>query len=311
MNSLFVLEKPDSIVLSSYNKTIGPILAKRIMKNTILSSTIKNHLIPNWMQNPDLSVIEKILTSEPQELKSINDELSFFLFYYMDEIKKIFDYDYIISKNKDRAYWLSKMIDTKSCVYCNRIYTFTIEKIKYSNKSEKIVRPHFDHWFPKSKYPLLALSLYNLIPSCGNCNSSIKGDVELSLDEHLHPYVHNNQLPQISFKVDLKPSVQKNWTITIDCPPNSAEEKTIKAFRLQEIYDMHSDLEVKDIMDFLDAYSATYIKDLYSKLQTESPYINQHTVYRFLFGAEIDEDESLNRPFSKLKRDILKQFGIL
>ena len=42
------------------------------------------------------------------------------------------------------------------------------------------MRPQFDHWFPKKKYPLLAISFYNLIPCCTYCNSSVKGDIEFA-----------------------------------------------------------------------------------------------------------------------------------
>lgn len=35
-----------------------------------------------------------------------------------------------------------------------------------------------DHFFPKSKYPTLALVLSNLVPSCGDCNSLYKGEID-------------------------------------------------------------------------------------------------------------------------------------
>ena len=34
-------------------------------------------------------------------------------------------------------------------------------------------------------------------------------------------------------------------------------------------------------------------------------------IYRMFFGTELDSTENLNRPFSKLKRDILTQLGVL
>ena len=39
----------------------------------------------------------------------------------------------------------------------------------------------FDHFYNKSKYPLLAISFYNLVPVCGTCNHTKgKNDVDYS-----------------------------------------------------------------------------------------------------------------------------------
>lgn len=55
------------------------------------------------------------------------------------------------------------------------MYTKTV----FDEEGEKITRPTFDHWFAKDDHPLLALSFYNLIPSCNICNSSVKGKKEI------------------------------------------------------------------------------------------------------------------------------------
>jgi hypothetical protein len=41
--------------------------------------------------------------------------------------------------------------------------TFTL------NKSKELM-PEIDHFYPKDKYPFLAVSFFNLIPSCLTCN---------------------------------------------------------------------------------------------------------------------------------------------
>lgn len=59
-------------------------------------------------------------------------------------------------------------LNIRTCPYCNRQYTFTID-----NKHTKTA-PEYDHFYDKAHYPLLAVSFYNLIPSCHTCNH-IKG----------------------------------------------------------------------------------------------------------------------------------------
>lgn len=86
-----------------------------------------------------------------------------------DAILKLFNYSgWFITKTSKRycAYDLARNIDLNTCVYCNRNYTSTVEKI---------TRPQFDHYFSQTQHPLLALSFFNLIPSCAICNSNIKG----------------------------------------------------------------------------------------------------------------------------------------
>lgn len=43
----------------------------------------------------------------------------------------------------------------KTCPYCNRSYIYTLDKGS--------VRPQYDHFFNKNRYPYLAVSIYNLI----------------------------------------------------------------------------------------------------------------------------------------------------
>lgn len=58
------------------------------------------------------------------------------------------------------------------CPYCGRNYIETEEETGYQDDN-----PPIDHYLPKSKYPFLALSCYNMIPCCTQCNKlSNKGE---------------------------------------------------------------------------------------------------------------------------------------
>ena len=41
-------------------------------------------------------------------------------------------------------------------------------------KGKRAITPDLDHFYPKSKYPFLAVTLSNLIPSCLFCNQRAK-----------------------------------------------------------------------------------------------------------------------------------------
>lgn len=290
-----------------------------VKKQYSLSDKAKEILLPGWnTSDPDDSILKNLLIYEPEPLKSLNDSLQakldglFFGKPSKSDLLKIFGYEKMFNSSKSNAYWLSKKIDSNTCVYCNRLYAFTIEKGNGKNDAERIARPAFDHWFDKSDYPLMSLSLCNLIPSCTICNSSVKGKTKFDLATHTHPYVHETGHPDITFKVSLSTNVPPQYSVTIDTPPGSKEERTVKDMMLQEVYAMHGELEVRDIMEFNKAYPAGYLKQLFADvLKASSHKLTRSEVYRMLFGTEMDSSKFLDRPLSKMKYDILKYLGVI
>lgn len=99
-------------------------------------------------------------------------------------VSQIYEDNAIFNKNKfieDRG--------LRICPYCG---ISNIDIIKKNDNNA--IKPHIDHFLPKSIYPFLALSFFNLIPACPKCNMvPNKGDQDpLSTDGkilHLmHPY---------------------------------------------------------------------------------------------------------------------------
>ena len=97
----------------------------------------------------------------------------------VDVCKEIFNYkriNIVGKKNSESlAYWLQSQLCVKVCPYCNRMYTTTLY-------GKKRIRPDFDHFYPQSIYPYLAVSLFNLIPSCGICNKAKSDNAEITKD---------------------------------------------------------------------------------------------------------------------------------
>jgi hypothetical protein len=226
------------------------------------------------------------------------------------DLERVFDYKKFISGSKPISYEFAKRLGQNTCTYCNRLYAHTIivkdKNTNRVNNAGRITRPDFDHWFPKSKYPLLALSFFNLIPSCGVCNSSIKGQVELNLKDHIHPYIHEDA-QVFSFSYRLKDMHNNN--VKIVCTEGSKIESTLKIFKIEEVYDAHSDLELKDLLELRYKYSENYIDILLNKTFNTLE-INKLEVYRLAFGVEADENGFFKRPFSKFKKGILDELGV-
>lgn len=219
-----------------------------------------------------------------------------------DTIEDIFKYEksFSIKKTKYSTYNLANNLDINTCVYCNRMYTKTVFK------PNKLTRPEFDHWFPKSKYPLLALSFYNLIPSCHVCNSSLKGATNLNLNDYLHPYIDDENI--INNEIKFSYYNKTLDTYGFEMKTTSVKGKnTIDAFKIKEIYETHEE-EIADLRKIRDTYSESYLQNL-SKIY--KGIISPEEVYRLAFGVYIEESKFVKRPLSKMKRDILIELGII
>ncbi len=99
--------------------------------------------------------------------------------------KTIFNYDKFVSE-QDEAYWLLRNLHVRVCPYCNQIYTVTLPSPEELREGEnfKTTRATFDHFYSKSEHPYLAVSLFNLIPSCSVCN----GNKSNKKEKIIYPY---------------------------------------------------------------------------------------------------------------------------
>lgn len=232
-------------------------------------------------------------------------------------INKIIDY----SLFDNFAYGISSELGYNTCPYCNRTYIHTIiDKYK-----KEIIRPTFDHFFSQKDHPLLALSFYNLIPSCYYCNSSLKGDKMMASDTHLHPYLEgfDNDIKFHILIKDIKPdkSHPDNYHLFLNTeledfhpkfhktffnrsPVRNEHRGNINLFKLNEIYNAHKDI-VGELIVKCDSLSIDYansLKGFFPLLKT-----NKAEFYRFYFGNYFHEKDFHKRPLAKMSKDIISK----
>jgi len=209
---------------------------------------------------------------------------------------------------ENNAVWLTKKLNFQVCPYCNRAYTFTVEKSQ--PKSKRIVRPEIDHFYPKSNpdYMHLAISFYNLIPSCPSCNHLKSTQI---LD--FHPYVGdlNNKKAQPKILVNLKTNNKTGDTSlfpekpTINIEPSNTNTQVLC---LDELYKQHSDY-AKELLDKIQAYNRSLYHPLIESFQSIG--YTPEEIDRLIWGNYIEEGSFAKRPLSKMTHDILEQFGII
>lgn len=268
------------------------IISNKIGKNKFTDTTIKfikryKNILISGKPNLLLEVHKKYLTNIDRNQR--------------DVIKSFFKDN--LYPNQFQTKYSKEFLDLigiDTCFYCNRNYTI--------NHTKKHARAELDHWFPKTQFPLLALSFYNLIPSCHSCNH-IKGnptiDWDNALNEYVHPYI-NEEFEGFNFDFFYKKKLDKLKVETRCFKKSIKTNKTLEFNKIKDIYDAHSEKELRDLVNLRYKYSNNYIKilteDTFKNLK-----ISKEEIYRMVFGIEIEENNYHKRPFSKFKKDIIEE----
>jgi hypothetical protein len=226
-----------------------------------------------------------------------------FIYEAKEELKKIFKYENkfqeVISK------FFEKELETKTCYFCNIHYVneYNINNEEYKNEFT------LDHYYDKGSYPYLALSLYNLIPSCYTCNSKLKKTKELDV---FAPNSKDFDFDQkVKFKLFFSPQcknlhIKSKDDIAIPLKEKYSDkyQKYIEVFKLNERYSAHKDI-VYEMMKNAELYPESRLKELQEL--TGIPY---QEIKKDIFNL-IDEDTDLSKqPFSKLTKDISQELQI-
>ena len=197
------------------------------------------------------------------------------------------------------SYKFVEILDLKTCPYCNRNYTFIVDE-----ESGKL-RPELDHFYPKSIYPFLAMSFYNLIPSCPICNHTKSSKVSENL---INPY----DIKADDFKFTYKPTdisfsqiESKKYDMDSFEIEFKKKNENIDIFKLDELYKQHKDIVV-DLLMKKAYYPKSYVEEL-----EKSFGFTKDEIYRYLLNNYKKEEDLHKRPLSKLIKDISEELDLI
>ncbi|MDQ1772510.1 hypothetical protein GQR60_17860 [Labilibaculum sp. A4] len=263
--------------------------------------------INGWLANYNLN-FEKLIKAEPYELRQIKKRIKSgqsarWPQPQMPElIKDTYSRFSKFSINQYCGAQLIRNLKITVCPYCNRTFINNFEKDGKIKRSSQI-----DHFFPKgmSKYPYLALSFYNLIPSCYSCNHA-KGVRIISIS----PYELKSSDDALRFKVKFP---KENGGYNLDNVNLHLEvvesfKKNSDEFGLEDLYDNHNDI-AREIWLKGKAYSDSRIKDLLSSFP--DLFDSEKEISQIIMGNYLDEEDLGKRPLSKLTRDIARDVGFI
>ncbi|QRM89530.1 hypothetical protein FG167_09905 [Lacinutrix sp. WUR7] len=234
------------------------------------------------------------------------------------DLENIINYKWFrkYKKGKHDGFKLAKALSIDVCPYCNRNYT-TSHNIEGTTKN---VFPEFDHYYPQRRYPLLALSFYNLIPSCNVCNTHFKGDDDPNDAEHNIFYPYSTLNPVKHFNFDFSPldyssliGKSTNFDTSINTLKYTSSkdikdlvEGSLDYFNIVGTYNANHKGLIKALINKRVNHSNSYMKSLFDNYG-----ITREEAYHILFESYYEDEKLLKRPLSKLKKDIFNEIESL
>lgn len=212
-------------------------------------------------------------------------------------------------REKDYLRFADKL-NIHSFVYCNAQYTITLHNVVDSKnrKTPDVALFQLDHFKPKSLYPHLCTSFFNLQPCCANCNLH-----KLAKDSLFNLYTNDpKDVNPFKFKIETKENVDGVHGYSVDDITISLEaEKSLKdnhndLFLVEEVYQMHKK-EAQETIIRLQRFNEPYRDQLLNSLKEIFP-DGVDSPERFFWAHELDEEKVHDRPLNKLVQDIVRYY---
>jgi hypothetical protein len=206
--------------------------------------------------------------------------------------------------NDFRVHWAKKLVElsgVKVCPYCNRNFVVNFDKG---------TTVELDHFFPKNNYPYLAISLFNLIPSCHTCNHK-KGTQKLKI----YPYKESiSDYIKFSHKITKLPFSEDNLELLTTKSKNTKKvRKKINNYEnilhISSLYENHKDI-ILELIQKAEIYNESYIDELFNRYEGRL-FKNREDLMRLITCGYITDEEIHKRPLSKLIKDISEELDLL
>ncbi|MCA1179507.1 MULTISPECIES: hypothetical protein [unclassified Pantoea] len=261
--------------------------------------------------------LKEIITAQPADFENLKLELRSFLacddYQSPNKKKKIKPFSDILLSDvfkykqyRDSVFCSKLYIDLNflqvTCPYCNE---YPVKILQRLDKTSKKPLLHFDldHFYPKNLHPYFALSFYNHIPSCKYCNSLHKGVKDFSTNTHIHPFSHNFD-EHYTFKF--------SHGIILDNPIRDVVLDKTSNFGDQLCTDLDLEERYKSNIGYANLNRLVELLTDNSHILGEKSYEKNKKDIDLLkerltdFGLKFDGNKILERPWSKMQRDLVK-----
>lgn len=262
-------------------------------------SKITNSIIKTQLESLDWF---KVLVGSFEEIKELIKKNEYILaqrnsgLVNFKQYKDIFEdlYKNQLSGNeKLKKQFFNLFENINVCPYCNRNFINPIYKEHSLGGDNKNQSPDIEHFFPKSIYPFLSLSISNLLPSCAFCNK-IKSDVDTFKHNCLSPYEIKDSDFRFDFSLELNQVKKVKFISKTDC-------KNSEILHLESLYNEVHSKYINDIFDDILKYPRTYKDSLKKEFKLTEDY------YKKVFRNYYKEEHFNKHPLLKMTKDLYNQ----
>lgn len=259
----------------------------RVLKNDLYLLLIADiDTIKNYLQNK-VSSTSLLIHQGDKKLKSSDFKK------YQKKFEDLYEKNLSNVKAPFKKQFFSLFEDMNVCPYCNRNFVNPIYKKHSLGGDNKNQSPDIEHFFPKSIYPFLSLSISNLLPSCAFCNK-IKSDVDTYKHNCLSPY----EIKSSDFRFDFTLKSERVKEVKLISKKGC---KNSEILHLESLYNEVHSKYINDMFDDVLKYTKRNKEFLDTfKILTEDD-------YKKVFRNYYKEEDFNKQPLSKMTKDLYNQ----
>ena len=219
---------------------------------------------------------------------------------------------------------LCHRLEISICPYCNRQYITTASKVLDDGSEKWVARPQLDHFYPKSKYPFLSCSFFNLIPSCPACNMGKNDKDTKTLYPYLEGFRNLDGSRNAQFRIESKtleeifrlgtvnPDINYSVELKRICDPDEHIKGSDEVFNLTILYNEHQ-IELRDLIKryliMKGAELGDYSKPILGKDLIDCNEKEREILQNVLFGLPLLIDNNQQYLLKIFKEDIISQLS--
>ncbi len=201
---------------------------------------------------------------------------------------------------------LVKLLELRSCPYCNRNFIGTTGK--------KNLGYQLDHYINKSMYPFFCVSLYNLVPSCGVCNGGKSDTDDPKILSPFEECAHYDTDLDFLYVPPLRAKDQKG-TVEIAVNPGTEKEmadryeKTMELFELNTCYEFNA-ADADAFIRKMIYYPPSMIEELGRTMcRLGNSVFTEQMIEETIFSEGMEEEETYHsRPLSMMYRHLYRKY---
>lgn len=218
---------------------------------------------------------------------------------------KLYDDYYKLFESIRDCHWNNEKMNVKIvreskmlvCPYCNRDYI--------NSRGLEAAGAQLDHFYNRSVYPIFSLCLYNLVPSCGNCNRIKSAQTKRLLSPFDSSVILDQELT-FGYIPDEPECYEK---IRVQIYPSKKMQNNVSTLKLNEAYAIHN-VEIQELVKKHDIYVTSQLEELYDVVVESGVEATRKEIKEMVFGEEIRPEQYGKKTLSKLRHDIMKKLEV-